>query len=421
MAKVLILEPNLIRRRTISQAVRKSLGYNVVDGKSGVDGIAAFSDGPPNVILLNLHMDEMNGVDFLTNIRKNEEYKEIPVILLTEDKRKDAPSEVRRLGIFDYLEGRFEMDELVKKVKYWNEKSSVAGGGSARKKFSDVMNKRIMIIEEDERFSRFFQNLVGQRLKLIDGKNSAQGLQLFRNLRPDIVCMGEELKVLNARLLAENIRKLDPGESVDLFLFAESGEFASEEESAVFKDVITKTYDKEQLTREFNKKALGIETLFDIIVETTDEIKENPNLLAREIFNGVLKIEFDDEPIKKFSDFKSDVYVVCEIKENIQFSGFYFLILGDQSDIRNIVNRVFKSKVAAGQSVTKLFGDFAASVFEGFGSLLSQKSVTATFEKSVVKTNVDELKQIKSVQLLPLRTEEEGDTFVCGFAVPTKS
>ncbi len=102
MTKIAIIEDDPV----ISQMYRMKFeadGFDVQlanNGKRGVALVAAFS---PDLILLDLQMPEMDGVETLEVIRKNESSKNIPVIILTNLGEEESPKEIRSLGIHSYI------------------------------------------------------------------------------------------------------------------------------------------------------------------------------------------------------------------------------------------------------------------------------------------------------------------------------
>lgn len=102
MTKIAIIEDDQV----ISQMYRMKFeadGFDVQlanNGKHGVELVEAFS---PDIILLDLQMPEMNGVEALEIIRKNSWGKNTPVIILTNLGEEEAPKQLRSLGIHSYI------------------------------------------------------------------------------------------------------------------------------------------------------------------------------------------------------------------------------------------------------------------------------------------------------------------------------
>ncbi|PKL31987.1 response regulator [Candidatus Saccharibacteria bacterium HGW-Saccharibacteria-1] len=102
MTKIAIIEDDQV----ISQMYRMKFeadGFDVQlanNGKYGVELVEAFT---PDIILLDLQMPEMNGVEALEIIRQNEWGKNTPVIILTNLGEEEAPKKLRSLGIHSYI------------------------------------------------------------------------------------------------------------------------------------------------------------------------------------------------------------------------------------------------------------------------------------------------------------------------------
>ena len=60
-------------------------------------------DSLPDVILLDLNMPKMNGVEFLTAVRQSEKWKNIKIFVLTTSEEKEDREFTRRLGVSGYI------------------------------------------------------------------------------------------------------------------------------------------------------------------------------------------------------------------------------------------------------------------------------------------------------------------------------
>jgi DNA-binding response OmpR family regulator len=102
MTKIAIIEDDPV----INQMYRMKLeadGFEVQiadNGQRGVDLVAEFQ---PDIILLDLKMPHMDGAEALSEIRKQKNGKDIPVIILTNLGEEEAPKSLRALGIHSYI------------------------------------------------------------------------------------------------------------------------------------------------------------------------------------------------------------------------------------------------------------------------------------------------------------------------------
>lgn len=78
----MIVDDDLVLRQMYSERL-KAEGYGVIEAGSGQEALGALKTQLPSVILLDVMMPKMNGIDVLKKLRSADETKDIPVIILT--------------------------------------------------------------------------------------------------------------------------------------------------------------------------------------------------------------------------------------------------------------------------------------------------------------------------------------------------
>ncbi|MDO5344103.1 MAG: response regulator [Candidatus Saccharibacteria bacterium] len=102
MTKIAIIEDD----STISQMYRMKFeadGFDVRMAGNGAIGVDVVERFRPDIILLDIQMPEMDGVEALKIIRSHDWGKTIPVIVLTNLGEEEAPADMRSLGISGYI------------------------------------------------------------------------------------------------------------------------------------------------------------------------------------------------------------------------------------------------------------------------------------------------------------------------------
>jgi DNA-binding response OmpR family regulator len=120
MNKVLFFaEDDPLMSRMYEKAFKLS-GYDVTMAFDGEDALAKLTaiDPKPTVILLDIMMPKMNGLDVLRNLKKNDALKNIPVIMLTNLAGEADAEKALELGAVLYLiKSQYEPKQVVEKVK----------------------------------------------------------------------------------------------------------------------------------------------------------------------------------------------------------------------------------------------------------------------------------------------------------------
>ena len=117
MTKIAIIEDNTV----INQMYRMKFeveGFDVQVAGNGQDGVKLIKKFRPDIILLDLQMPGMNGDEALAQIRSEVWGKKIPVIILTNTGKEEAPRELDKLGIEGYIvKAEMTPKQVVERVK----------------------------------------------------------------------------------------------------------------------------------------------------------------------------------------------------------------------------------------------------------------------------------------------------------------
>ena len=108
---VLIVEDEAVNRELLGYILGES--YDVLTAVDGVDALEVLAGHPGEIamILLDILMPRMNGIEFLKHRQQDEALSRIPVIVLTSD--KDAELETLKLGALDFITKPYDMPEII--------------------------------------------------------------------------------------------------------------------------------------------------------------------------------------------------------------------------------------------------------------------------------------------------------------------
>ena len=116
MKKILIIEDDVFLSNIYSKKF-ESEGYKVFFALDGKKGLNLIKQKNPNIILLDLMLPSMTGFEILEAMAKDQEIKNIPVILLTNINDQDEINRGYDFGVKDYvIKTFFTPSEVVEKV-----------------------------------------------------------------------------------------------------------------------------------------------------------------------------------------------------------------------------------------------------------------------------------------------------------------
>lgn len=114
---ILIAEDNDNVAAPLEQLLQKN-GYEVIRAHDGAEALSSIVSAPPDLLLLDLKMPRLHGVELLKKIRLSEKTKHLPVIVMTGIYRGDKNAEAaRQLGVKTYLEKPFRATDLLEAIQ----------------------------------------------------------------------------------------------------------------------------------------------------------------------------------------------------------------------------------------------------------------------------------------------------------------
>ncbi|NET08577.1 MAG: response regulator [Symploca sp. SIO2B6] len=115
-AHLLIVDDNPDLRGYIA-SVLKQAGYQVSTARNGLEGLQVIQERRPNLVLTDLMMPQMSGLELIQHVRQNHEVKGTPIILVTAKADEDTRIEGTEKGADAYLSKPFNHRELLAAVR----------------------------------------------------------------------------------------------------------------------------------------------------------------------------------------------------------------------------------------------------------------------------------------------------------------
>jgi len=115
--KILAVDDSPTMRRIIINTLKRA-GYNdVVEATDGKDAIAKLKVEPITFVITDWNMPEMDGLEFVTTLRANDQFKSLPVLMVTTRSVKDDIVEALKAGVNNYIVKPFTPETLKQKIE----------------------------------------------------------------------------------------------------------------------------------------------------------------------------------------------------------------------------------------------------------------------------------------------------------------
>ena len=116
MAKtILIVDDSATLRQVVSIAL-KGAGYDVIEGSDGKDALSKLTGQKVHLIISDVNMPNMDGITFVTEVKKLPPYKFTPVIMLTTEAGEDKKSAGQAAGAKAWVVKPFKPEQMLTAV-----------------------------------------------------------------------------------------------------------------------------------------------------------------------------------------------------------------------------------------------------------------------------------------------------------------
>ena len=115
LPKVLIVDDSLSVRSSLSQLMSDG-GYQVVTARDGLEAVNMLEEEAPDVVLTDLEMPRMNGLDLLGYIRNSNQWNPLPVVMITSRTMAKHRQQAEQAGVNSYITKPFTEDEVLASV-----------------------------------------------------------------------------------------------------------------------------------------------------------------------------------------------------------------------------------------------------------------------------------------------------------------
>jgi two-component system, chemotaxis family, chemotaxis protein CheY len=116
MRQILAVDDSASVRQMVSFTLRK-VGYEVVEAVDGKDGLDKVSGGKFDMIITDLNMPNMDGIQMISAVRKLPGCAFIPILMLTTESQAEKKDAGRKAGATGWIVKPFNADQLISVIQ----------------------------------------------------------------------------------------------------------------------------------------------------------------------------------------------------------------------------------------------------------------------------------------------------------------
>ncbi len=246
--------------RIIVRKAFKSYDCEILEASNGVEGLAVASKEMPDLILLDITMPVMDGVEMLTRVKADPQLKGIPIMMLTAEGGKDNVLKIAKIGIRDYIVKPFKEELLIEKAGRIIELKPLTDAPSKARSIFDAAN--ILVVEDKPAIVQQIQaGLKHTPWKVHGVSTQGEAMDFWTRTPPDLIMISLTLPEDAAFTLFRLIRSNVKTKYTPVFGLVVKTESAPQQQAQTvgFTTVITKPIDVSDLESKI-AKAMNLDT-----------------------------------------------------------------------------------------------------------------------------------------------------------------
>jgi two-component system chemotaxis response regulator CheY len=117
MAKTALTVDDSKTMREMVSFTLKNVGFNIIEAEDGRDAINRLGNTPVDVIITDLNMPNMNGIELIRALRQNPSYQFTPILMLTTEADDTKKAEGKNAGATGWIVKPFNPEKLIQVVE----------------------------------------------------------------------------------------------------------------------------------------------------------------------------------------------------------------------------------------------------------------------------------------------------------------
>ncbi len=276
MIKILVVDDDTIVRTFLMKLIINKFGYDVVQASNGVEALKVLEHDDPDIIFLDISMPVMNGIEFLSTIRRNIKYKNLPVIAITAHSDKTTVKQLVDIGIQEFILKPLSYNQTYSRLReiLAEQKQTIQDFRSSRGKDTEeqLVKDTLLLNECDKYFAQYLKSLIGHRFDVIISRSTAECLDLYVKHEPTYFINSLDCDPKNNSFLVEKLTDLDIEESLKIFGLTYKSD---ESKPEGYPHIINKSYFRETMFEELSS-----------VLFTNDKLSVSRTELLNKYFNN---------------------------------------------------------------------------------------------------------------------------------------
>jgi two-component system, chemotaxis family, chemotaxis protein CheY len=226
---VLVCDDDKSTRFVIRRLLTQKLNCEVTECGDGVEALERLAAGNIELLILDVSMPTLDGVDVLEAIRRSPQHAQLPVIMLSHERREEVVRKLIQLGILGYVVKPPRPEALVGLVERARQ------GRKPKREHVGLKPREIrldpqtpaLVVDGNPEYRAFFAAHADGYGRVIPAESGLSALAIFKRDAPRLVFIGGDLGVVGGELLVRKLREMNGDEPLRLVTLRDDGQGAA--------------------------------------------------------------------------------------------------------------------------------------------------------------------------------------------------
>lgn len=205
---VLICDDDASTRFVLKRILAQNLGWNVAESGDGVDALSQLSRRRFDLLLLDLEMPAFSGFEVLEVLRESESLREMPVVIVSQERRREIIMRLREQHVAGYLLKPIRAEQVADRLANLRLKPMMHNGHRGEISSLHVSPDSPSILVDGNLDYRHFFAAEAERFGPVRvAESAASAVAQFRKSPVDVVFIGSKLGVMGPEMMVRKLRE----------------------------------------------------------------------------------------------------------------------------------------------------------------------------------------------------------------------
>jgi CheY-like chemotaxis protein len=206
MSQVLVVDDEPSVRALLRRLLTAEFDAEVVEAGDGLQALEQLSRQNTSLVLLDISMPIMDGIETLEAIRQSPRLSSLPVAMMTAAREEPLVRRVIKLGVSDFLLKPLKRDVAIDRLSRLLGSAGSAIDGRSSRLLDLEPGADVLVVDASAEFRQFFRQQLGSTYRIREAQDGVEALRLCLTSAPQAIFIAPELEIFDAEMLARKLR-----------------------------------------------------------------------------------------------------------------------------------------------------------------------------------------------------------------------